>query len=88
MGENPKHRAKHPTAPPRVCADCFWRRRYYELCANFDDLRLQMIKIRQEQRDRNIKRGSGTMPTSQTFNEIGDDPETEKLVDRLRRSGE
>jgi hypothetical protein len=47
-----------------------------------------MIKIRQEQRDRNIKRGSGTMPTSQTFNEIGDDPETEKLVDRLRRSGE
>lgn len=76
-------RVKRTDTPPKVCDDCFWRRAYQELEAQFLSLRRANIELVAKSKNRPAP-VSRTLPRSQMIDEI-DDRRDLGFIDRLTR---
>lgn len=76
-------RVKRTDTPPKVCSDCFWRRAYQELEAQFLSLRRANIELVAKAKNRPAP-VSRTLPHHQTLDEI-DDHRDLGFIDRLTR---
>lgn len=76
-------RVKRTDTPPKVCSDCFWRRAYQELEAQFLSLRRVNFDLYAKLKARPAT-VSRTLPRPQTLDEI-DDRRDLGFLDRLTR---